>query len=247
MTSGNVLGDRVALVTGGARGQGLAESRALAAAGASVVIADVLEEEGEAAAEAIGEAARFQRLDVSSEVEWQAAIDATMGWFGGLDILVNNAGILLQRRLVDTTVEEFNAVVAVNQLGTFLGMKAAVAPMRARGGGCIVNVSSTGGLRGIPGMIAYSGTKFAVRGMTRTAALELGRFGIRVNAVLPGSVDTPMIAHIDPEGRYDRLPIPRQGTPEEIAAMVVVLASDASSYITGTDIVIDGGSAAGLP
>jgi 3alpha(or 20beta)-hydroxysteroid dehydrogenase len=247
MAEGGVLEGRVALVTGGSRGQGEAEARALATEGAKVVIADILDDEGADVAADIGSAARYRHLDVTSESEWDDAVAFVLAEFGGLDVLVNNAGILMQKRLVDTTVEEYNRVVSVNQLGTFLGMKAVVGAMRERAGGSIVNVSSTGGIRGIPEMVAYTASKFAVRGMTRTAALELGRFGIRVNAVLPGAVDTPMISHIDPEGRFAGLPIPRRADADEIAAMVVFLASDAASYVTGTDLVVDGGSAAGLP
>jgi len=234
------------LVTGGARGQGEAEARALVAAGAEVLITDVADDAGRAVADDLGEGAAYQHLDVTSEVEWEEAVEAAAATFGGLDVLVNNAGILLMKSLVETSTEELGRVLDVNLVGTFLGMKAVVASMRERGGGVIVNVSSTGGIRGIAGMSAYTASKFAVRGLTKTAALELGRYGIRVNAVLPGSVDTPMIGHVDTTNLFDHLPIPRSGQPEEVASVVVMLASDASSYMTGADIVIDGGSTAAI-
>jgi 3alpha(or 20beta)-hydroxysteroid dehydrogenase len=239
------LEGRVALVTGGARGQGEAEARALVAAGARVMICDVRDDAGEVVSADIGSAATYRHLDVTSEQDWEAAVGATVAEFGGLDVLVNNAGILIVKPLVKTTVEDFNRVMGVNQLGTFLGMRSVVEPMTERGGGSIINVSSTGGIRGFSGMVAYNASKFAVRGMTRNAAIELGPLGIRVNAVLPGSVDTPMIAHVDQTDRWNHLPIPRSGQPEEIAAIVVMLASDTSSYMTGADVVVDGGSTAG--
>jgi 3alpha(or 20beta)-hydroxysteroid dehydrogenase len=243
------LQGKVALVTGAARGQGAAEAELFAAEGASVVIADVLDDDGAAVAAGIGAAARYIHLDVTSEDAWKAAVDETVATFGGLHVLVNNAGILGPfATLEKTTVDDYLKVVMVNQVGTFLGMKVAAKPMEASGGGSIVNISSIGGMRGIPFSTAYVATKFAVRGMTKSAAMELGKRGIRVNSVHPGGVATEMTRAVGDDGTmpfYKRLPIPRIADPVEIANLVLFLASDESSYCTGTEFVIDGGSNAG--
>ena len=234
-----------ALITGGARGQGEAHARRFVAEGARVVIADVLDAEGEALAKELGAAATYEHLDVTSEDDWANALAS----LDALHVLVNNAGILgRMTELTDTTVEHYMQIVAVNQLGTFLGMKHA-APLLARsGGGSIVNISSIGGLRGIPYFTAYVASKWAVRGMTKSAAMELGRLGIRVNSVHPGGVATEMTRAVGDSGEskfYQRLPISRIGTPEDIADVVLFLASDDSSYCTGAEFVVDGGSTAG--
>ncbi len=244
------LEGKVALISGAARGMGEAEARLFVAEGARVLIGDVRVEEAAALAKELGDAAIQVRLDVTDEASWQAAVATATDRFGKLDILVNNAGILHFSSLEETELSDYERVIRVNQVGTFLGMKTAAPALRAAGGGSIVNISSAAGLEGIAGVIAYGASKWAVRGMTKTAALELGQSGIRVNSVHPGGVDTPMVAAatVTEETRsaaYGSQPIERIGRPEEIAELVCWLASDASSYSTGAEFVIDGGSTAG--
>ena len=238
------LEGKVALITGAARGQGEAHARRFVAEGARVVIADVLDAEGEALAKELGDAARYVHLDVTSEEAWRWV----MTTFEALHVLVNNAGILgAFAQLEKLSLDDYMQVVMVNQVGPFLGMKHAVRPMAASGGS-IVNISSIGGIRGIPYALGYTATKWAVRGMTKSAAMELGRKGIRVNSVHPGGVATEMVKAVGDTGEskfYQRLPIPRIGTPDDIANLVLFLASDESSYCTGAEFVIDGGSNAG--
>jgi 3alpha(or 20beta)-hydroxysteroid dehydrogenase len=238
------LDGKVALITGAARGQGEAEARLFTAAGARVVVSDVLDDLGEGVATDIGADARYVHHDVREEGSWAKAVDIAVGEFGRLDVLVNNAGILKTNRIEHQTLEDFDAIVRVNLYGVFNGMRAAIAPMRAAGGGSIVNISSAAGLRGVPGYGAYGATKWAVRGMTKTAALELASDHIRVNSVHPGAVDTPMVAASNlqrGEGKLPGAPLGRVGIPEDIANLVLFLASDASSYITGAEFAIDGG------
>jgi 3alpha(or 20beta)-hydroxysteroid dehydrogenase len=244
------LDGKVAIVTGAARGQGEAISRRFASEGARVVLADVLDEEGKTVADDIGEAARYAHHDVTEEASWDEVVRTTLGEFGALNVLINNAGILRWNLLRDHTLDDYMAVVRVNQVGCFLGMRSVLTPMREAGGGSIVNTSSNAGLEGMAGIIGYSASKFAVRGMTKTAAIELGRYGIRVNTVCPGGIDTKMANPFDqPDDElsktFDKTPLPRIGTPEEIASLMVFLASDESSYCTGADFVIDGGATAG--
>ncbi|EKT4468772.1 glucose 1-dehydrogenase [Pseudomonas putida] len=244
------LAGKVALITGAARGQGAAEARRFVAEGAQVVIADVLEQEGRALAAELGDAARFQPLDVTSAEQWQAAVEVTVAHFGKLDVLVNNAAILRMAPLEHCSLADYRQVIEVNQVGCWLGMKSVLAAMRQAGGGSIINVSSTAGMEGVAYGTAYSASKFAVRGMTKSAALELGASGIRVNSVHPGGIDTvmarpPEMADFDPAQVYKGLPIPRIGQPEEVANLVLFLASDESSYCTGSEFIIDGGMLAG--
>ena len=244
------LAGKVALITGAARGQGAAEARRFVAEGAKVVIADVLEAEGRALAAELGDAVRFQPLDVTQPEQWQAAVEVTQAQFGKLDVLVNNAAILRMAPLEHCSLEDYRRVIEVNRVGCWLGMKSVLAAMRQAGGGSIVNVSSTAGMEGVAYGTAYSSSKFAVRGMTKAAALELGASGIRVNSVHPGGIDTvmsrpPEMADFDPAQVYKGLPIPRIGQPEEVANLVLFLASDESSYCTGSEFIIDGGMLAG--
>jgi 3alpha(or 20beta)-hydroxysteroid dehydrogenase len=242
------LQDRVALITGGARGQGAAEGRLFVREGATVVLADVLDEEGERTAAEAG--AEYVHLDVVSEEGWDTVVADIVSRHGRLDVLVNNAGILRAGQLVNQSLEEWNLVVAINQTGVFLGMRAASQAMIAAGnGGSIVNISSVAGLEGVFGSMAYSATKWAVRGMTKVAAKELGRHGIRVNSVHPGLIATDMTAGFpafssdEKRARAERnIPLRRVGVPEDIAEMVLFLASEDSSYCTGQEFVVDGGS-----
>jgi 3alpha(or 20beta)-hydroxysteroid dehydrogenase len=238
------LDGKVALITGAARGMGAAEARLFAAEGAKVVLTDLLDAEGQAVAAEIGAAARWLHHDVTREADWAAAVALAQSDFGGLDLLVNNAGIYQPSPLLDCETELFERIWRVNQLGVFLGMRAAVPAMRARGGGAIVNISSIAGLRGFPGAVAYVGTKWAVRGMTKTAAVELAPDCIRVNSVHPGLIETPMIAANPPEvnaGIVAATPLKRAGSSEEVARLVLFLASDEASYVTGAEVAVDGG------
>jgi 3alpha(or 20beta)-hydroxysteroid dehydrogenase len=240
----NTLEGRVAIVTGAARGMGAAEARLLADHGAKVVLTDILAEEGRATAETIGDRAIFVEHDVSSESGWAKVIDRATEAFGRVDVLVNNAAISRALKLVDTDPSVYDEVYRVNQLGVFLGMRAVVDPMRAVGGGSIVNISSVAGLQGTSTIFAYSATKWAVRGMTKSAALELARFKIRINTIFPGVVDTA-INDANPPGMNEVLvkstPMRRMGDPSEIAEAVLFFASDASGFATGSELAIDGG------
>jgi 3alpha(or 20beta)-hydroxysteroid dehydrogenase len=236
--------NKIVLITGGARGQGAAEARLLVAEGAKVVIGDVLEAEGHRVANELGSAAVFVRQDVTEEADWAKAIDAAQA-LGGLHGLVNNAGIFIPMPLLETDTALFERHTRVNQLGCFLGMKAVAGPMERSHGGSIVNISSVAGLRGSPGAIAYSATKWALRGMTKAAAIDFAARGIRVNSVHPGPIDTEMLHIRTPEQNERRLqlvPMKRMGTPDEVAKLVLFLLSDESSYITGAEITIDGGA-----
>ncbi|MEZ5233600.1 MAG: glucose 1-dehydrogenase [Acidimicrobiales bacterium] len=238
------LDGKVAIVTGGARGQGAAEVRLFAAEGAKVVLSDVLVDDGRALAGELGDAVTFLRHDVSREEDWEAAVNTAVERFGGLDVLVNNAGILHNATIAKHTLADYERLVQVNQIGVFLGIRAAIAPMKARGGGSIVNISSGAGLRATKYSFAYAATKYAVTGMTACAALELARDKIRVNSIHPGVIDTPMVASDDPTAT-DRIvratPMRRVGEPEEIARVALFLASDESSYMTGAHVPVDGG------
>lgn len=247
------LDGKVALITGGARGMGKAHVKRFAAEGAKVVFGDVLEEDGTKLAAELGDAVRFVRMDVTEPADWTAAVDTAVSVFGKLDVLVNNAGIIRHQGTEEMSVEDFRRVLDVNLVGQWLGVKAVIAPMKAAGGGSIVNISSTEGFVGAAGMTAYAASKFGVRGMTKCAARELGEFNIRVNTVHPGGILTPMA--MDPEvvaataGSADSfmkaLPLNRMGRAREVSGAVVYLASDDSSYCTGTEILVDGGMLTG--
>ena len=247
------LAGKVALVTGAAQGQGAAEARRFAAEGAKVVIADVQYDKARVLVGEIGvSSAMVAPLDVTDPEQWDRAVRATVQAFGTLDVLVNNAGIAVPPTLLDeVSLEDHRRILAVNLDGVMLGMRAVVDVMKDAGGGSIVNIASIDGLVGVAGMASYAASKFGVTGLTRTAALELGRFGIRVNSIHPGVIASPMVDRAPPEvrERLDRLmaqqPIPRMGTPEEVASLALYLASDESSYCTGAQFVIDGGHLAG--
>jgi 3alpha(or 20beta)-hydroxysteroid dehydrogenase len=241
---------KVVLISGGARGQGAAEARLLAREGARVVIGDVLDEAGAKVAAEIGDHARYQRLDVRDAADWQRCVAAAEREFGRLDGLVNNAGISRAGAIEAMPLADYLEVVNVNQVGCFLGMQAAIPALRHAGGGSIVNISSIAGLRGVAGMAAYCASKFAIRGMTKVAALELGHAGIRVNSVHPGTIDTPMVSgpefeEVDKAAYFAKQPIPRIGTSDEVAGLVLYLISDESAFATGGEFVIDGGVTAG--
>jgi NAD(P)-dependent dehydrogenase (short-subunit alcohol dehydrogenase family) len=243
------LKGKVALISGGARGQGAAEARLFVNEGAKVVIGDVLDDQatataGEINAHSGGASTTAVHLDVTRPADWRTAVDACTRQFGGLDILVNNAGIFNTTGLEDTTEELWDTVVNINQKGVWLGMKFAVPAMRQRGGGSIVNISSVAGLTGSPGSTAYHGTKGAVRLLTKAAAVQYGPDQIRVNSVHPGIIATQMIDIIPKEQRArfaSHLPLRREGTADDVARVVLFLASDDSSYVTGAEFVVDGG------
>ncbi|HEX5465358.1 MAG TPA: SDR family oxidoreductase [Candidatus Limnocylindrales bacterium] len=246
---GTGLHSRVAIVTGAARGIGAATAEALAAAGATVVVTDVLDDEGAAFAERLeagGSAVSYEHLDVTDEAAWAALVEQVQAAHGRLDILVNNAGIGTLADVEEETLQGWSQTIAVDQTGVWLGMRAVVPAMRASGGGSIVNVSSIfGAVGGFGGSVAYHAAKGAVRLMTKNAALRYATEGIRVNSVHPGFIDTPMIAGIPdtPLGPaiLAATPMARLGRPEEVAAVIRFLASDDASYVTGAEYFVDGG------
>jgi cyclopentanol dehydrogenase len=242
------LDGKVALISGGARGQGAAEGKLFAREGAKIVLGDVLDAEGEQTAreiQAAGGSALYLHPDVTQEADWQRAVDTTARTFGKLDILVNNAGIFRMEGLEETTMEIWNRVFAVNQTGVFLGMKHAVPAMRKAGGGSIVNISSVAGLVGAGAATAYQASKGAVRILTKSVAVQYAKENIRVNSIHPGVITTLMVTQgIDLETRKlfeQATPLGREGTAEEIANGALFLASDESSYMTGAELVLDGG------
>jgi 3alpha(or 20beta)-hydroxysteroid dehydrogenase len=242
------LDGKVAIITGAARGQGAAAARRFVDEGAQVVIADVNDEVGKELAQELGATAVYRHLDVSAEDEWEAVVGEAVQSLGGLHVLVNNAGVLHFSALTETTLADYERVVRINQFGCFLGMRAAARVMGA--GGSIVNVSSVEGIAGMPMVVAYTASKFAIRGMTKVAALELGPRGIRVNSVHPGMIDTKMVQdaigghEVDVTPVTKKLALRRVGRPEEVAELVLFLASNRSSYSTGSEFVADGGSLA---
>jgi len=231
---------RSVIVSGGARGMGEAEARLFAAQGAAVVAGDVLEDEGRALAESV-DGVTFVRLDVTSADDWARAVAAAED-LAPLGVLVNNAGVHHATPVTDETLEGFESVLSVNLVGAFLGTKAVIEPMRRAGGGAIVNISSIAGMVGLPGRAAYCASKWGLRGLTRSTAIDLGEHGIRVNSVHPGPIATTMM---NPDGAFDGLALGRAGEVDEVARMVVFLAGEGSSYVTGTEVVVDGGMIAG--
>jgi 3alpha(or 20beta)-hydroxysteroid dehydrogenase len=238
------LAGKTVLVTGGARGLGAAIAKGCVEQGARVVLADILDSEAAATAATLGASASALRLDVADPQSWAAAVDAVRADVGGLDVLVNNAGVVQTKSLADMTLDEFRRALDINLCGTFLGIKAFL-ELRRGPGGSIVNISSVRGLVGGANLASYSASKFGVRGLTKVAAIELGPPGVRVNAICPGSFATPMqadvFAQVDMDTYLDQIPLGRLGGPAEIADVVCWLASDAATYVTGTEIVVDGG------
>ena len=239
------LPNTVAIISGGARGMGAAHARAFVREGARVVIADVLDDEGRALAAELGDAVRYEHLDVTSESQWEAVVAATIDVFGTVDVLVNNAGIGNMAAIDKYTLEMWNAVLAVNLTGTFLGVKAVVPVMKAAKHGSIINISSVEGLRGSAGLHGYVASKFAVRGLTKSVAVELGRHNVRVNSVHPGFIVTSMTDQLDFANQ--QVPLGRPAQPEEVSSLVVFLASEESAYSTGAEFVVDGGMTSAIP
>ena len=250
------LANKVALITGAARGIGAATARRFVAEGAQVALADRRREQGEALLAEL-EAERpgssiFVEFDVAEEAGWQAAVEQTLAAFGRIDVLVNNAGVIRVVPLEETDLETFEKVIATNLRGTFLGIRSVIACMRSAGGGSIVNFSSPQGFEGREGVSVYSASKFGIRGLTKTAAIELGPSGIRVNCVVPGPTRTKMTerkgwTEADYRAAYAGYPLGRMSDPREVAEVVVFLASDDASYVTGADYVVDGGVLVGKP
>jgi 3alpha(or 20beta)-hydroxysteroid dehydrogenase len=243
------LADKVAIVTGGARGMGGATSRLFVAEGARVAIADVLREDGAALAAELGESARYYHHDVSDAGSWARLLQAVEADLGAVDVLINNAGVIVFSSLLETSEADFDRVLGINLKGAFLGIKAVGPGMVARGRGSIVNISSIEGMRGANGLVAYSSAKWGLRGLTRVAAMELGHRGVRVNSIHPGGVYTPMGGAGQPREVLNQafagIPAQRVAEPNEIAAVSLFLASDEASYLMGAELVVDGGMVAG--
>lgn len=247
------LEGKVALISGGARGQGATEAKLFAGEGAKVVFGDILDDLGkqvEAEIHEVGGEALYIHLDVTNAADWASAVEAAVSRYGRLDVLVNNAGITIRKNVEDTTEEDWDRIMAINAKGVFLGTKQAIPAMRESGGGSIVNISSTAGLVGSPySGASYAATKGAVRLFTKATAIQYAKEGIRCNSVHPGLLETPMTQDMladaaHREERTQRIPMGRVGTTEDVAYGVLYLASDESSFVTGSELVIDGGATA---
>ena len=237
------LEGKVAIITGAAQGMGASHARKFIEEGAKVILTDLNIEKGEALSVELGENALFVSQNVTSTEDWERVVIEAEKAFGRVDVLVNNAGITMAKSILQTTEEEYRRIVDINQLSVFLGMKTVIPAMQKAGGGSIVNISSMNGL--VAGAIGYTDTKFAVRGMTKAAAVECANYGIRVNSVHPGVIATPMVVQEDTKAAVEafskHIPLKRVAKPEEVSNLVVYLASDESSYSTGSEFVIDGG------
>jgi 3alpha(or 20beta)-hydroxysteroid dehydrogenase len=236
------LDGKVALITGGARGQGAAEAARFAAEGATVYITDVLDDVGAATAADLGIAVTFLHHDVTSEDEWAAVVDGIVDAHGRIDVLVNNAGIFRVLDVTATSIDDWNQMIAINQTGVFLGIREVGRRMCEQGSGSIINISSIAGLRGAHGSFAYSASKWAVRGMTKSAAAGFGPHGVRVNSVHPGIIETAMLDEFGDRvpAITERIPMGRTASADEVANVVLFLASDESSYCSGHEFVVDG-------
>jgi 3alpha(or 20beta)-hydroxysteroid dehydrogenase len=242
------LEGKVALVTGGAQGMGASHARAIVAEGGQVVIGDVRVAAGtELAAELGDDCAQFVELDVTSGPSWDSAVEAAVAKFGKLNVLVNNAGILNSAPLGEHHDHLWDASIAVNLTGPFKGMRASVGELRKAAPASVINISSMAGMKGFPELAGYNASKFGIRGLTKSAAIELAADGIRVNTVCPGTVNTSMIDGLYPDDSFPTVPMHRVGQPDEISRIVVFLASDESSYATGQEFIFDGGELAGSP
>jgi 3alpha(or 20beta)-hydroxysteroid dehydrogenase len=242
--TGTRLEGKVALISGGARGLGEAFARAMVTQGAQVVLGDLLDDAGEALASELGEGAAYVHLDVTDRGQWDRAVATAVDRFGKLDVLVNNAGIVVFGPIGEHTPEDFDRIIAVNLTGVFNGIHAAVGALKAAAPASIINISSTAGLQGYANLSGYNASKFGVRGLTKSVALDLGTAGVRCNSIHPGLVVTPMTQELDAPQRH--VAMRRAGQPPEIAALAVYLASDESSFCTGAEFVADGGEMAGL-
>lgn len=242
------LEGKVAIITGGARGMGASHVRRFVKEGAKVIFTDVLEAEGQALSKELGADATFVKHDVSKEDQWQIVVAQAEKIYGPVNILVNNAGIVVAKKVEEHTEADYRKVIDVNQVGVFLGMKSVLASMKKANGGAIVNISSINGLRGSAMTIAYDASKFAVRGMTKSAAMAFAEYGIRVNSVHPGVIDTPMVNQGDTKDMVaaiaQSIPLKRIGRPEDLTNLVLFLASDESSFCTGAEFIADGGAVA---
>jgi 3alpha(or 20beta)-hydroxysteroid dehydrogenase len=239
------LSNEVVLVTGAARGCGAAHARAFVSAGARVLLADVLDAAGAALASELGERARYVRLDVSREADWRDAVTYAKREFGVITVLVNNAGVVHDSPLEEYAVEDWERVIGINLTGTFLGIKHVSAGMKSLRRGSIINVSSAMGQRGAAHLYSYVASKWGIRGLTHSAAIELGGHGIRVNTVLPGFIETDMSADDDPSAL--EIPLRRSATPAELSHTMLYLAGESSSYVTAAELAVDGGQTANLP
>jgi len=239
------LAGKSVLITGGARGMGESHARLFVEEGARVTVADIDVERGLALATELGDGAQFVALDVTSSQNWAEAVDAVLARFGALDVLVNNAGISLTGSMEQTSREQWEAVLAVNLTGAFLGIKACTSALKQSQGASIVNISSTAGLRGYPHSVAYNASKFGLRGLTKAAAVDLAPYGIRVNSIHPGTVRTDMVRSVIDSRQH--VLMKRMGEPIEISRLALFLASDESSFSTGAEFVADGGETAGRP
>ena len=241
--------NRTVIVTGAARGMGASHARGFVAEGANVVIADLLEQQGRTLADELGEHAIFSRLDVTSDRDWTATVAAAEKAFGPVSVLVNNAGIVRFGVIAETEPATWRQVIDINLTGAYLGIRAVASSMRKAGGGAIVNISSGAGMIGTAGVAAYVASKWGVRGLTKTAALELARDNIRVNSIHPGNVSTPMVGGSDAAavgaGAVRDLAIPRIAEPEEITRLVLFVASDEAGFSTGSEFIADGGQLLG--
>jgi 3alpha(or 20beta)-hydroxysteroid dehydrogenase len=247
------LDGKVAVVTGAARGTGAVTARLFVEEGAKVMILDVLDDRAKVLADELGENAHFQHCDITEESDWTNAFEATIREFGAVDVLVNNAAVLHVAPIAMTSVDDYVRVATVNQIGTFLGIRSAIKPMEDSGGGSIINISSTNGLSGVPGTVAYGASKWAIRGIGKTAAVELGHRGIRVNTICPATGNPEMVDPFLPPGldieglasQFPNPPVGRRGELIDVARLAVFLASEDSSFFTGFDFNLDGGYSAG--
>lgn len=238
------LKGKVALITGGSRGLGESYARAMVAQGARVVVADILDDDGQALVAELGEASRYFHLDVTSRSEWAKAVAFTLQEFGTLNVLINNAGIAHFSPIGEYKPEEWDTMIAINLTGVFNGVDAALDALKASAPSSIINVSSIAGLRGYSGLVGYNAAKFGVTGLTKSVALDVAQYGIRCNSIHPGLFDTPMTTGVSPNRKH--VAIARAGRPEELSSLVVYLASDEASFSTGSEFICDGGELAGL-